>query len=196
MSFKYRTQSIPAPRGKDEPQYFPRLVSNGTVKTTDLMRIIQRQSTHTTADIKGALDAIAQVLSHSLSEGRRVHLDGIGYFTPVLASPRKHDAHIRANHVRIGGVAFRPEKQLCRRLLEAHGEPVADLLRESEPTAAEIEALVIEHFRTHPVITRRDLQSLTGLRRTKALVALRRLLADGVIKNCGSSRHPVYVKGD
>lgn len=75
------------PHGRQEKQALhPRVVPYGTIHTNDLIKEAEGRSGISGADIKRALQVIADMMAFRLDEGYNVELDGIGFFSVSLAS--------------------------------------------------------------------------------------------------------------
>ena len=59
------------------------------------------------------LISLSEVTAEYLREGKRVHIDGLGYLQVTLQCPAVQSTHeIRAESIRFKSVAFRPEVEL------------------------------------------------------------------------------------
>lgn len=118
MCAKYRMVRNPNPTGDKKKQALhPRVVPYGTIHTNDLMEEIESRSGISGADIRGALQAIADVMASRLDEGYNVELDGLGFFSVSLASrPVMDKREIRSESVHFKNVNFRCGKYLKSKL--------------------------------------------------------------------------------
>ena len=84
----YRNPELPESKKK---RYHARVVPAGRVSTDQLAEEIQKECTLTVADVKSVLIALADKMAEHLGEGRKVHLEDIGYFqyAPCMLSVRK-----------------------------------------------------------------------------------------------------------
>lgn len=57
----------------------------------------------------------------------------------------------------------------------------------------EVDTKLKEYFATHRVITRADFQQICGFMKSTAMAHLRRLRAEGKIKNINIPTQPIYV---
>ncbi len=64
----------------------------------------------TETDVSAVLDALSHVMGEELSEGRQVHLDGIGYFYPTLKSEKgiTRETDRKNEKVRLKGIISVP----------------------------------------------------------------------------------------
>ena len=73
----------------EEKGLHPRIFLNGKVGTDKLCRMIHGRSSLSVGDVKNAFEMLAQICGEELREGREVHIEGLGYFAPILRSTQK-----------------------------------------------------------------------------------------------------------
>lgn len=67
--------------------YFPRAIVQGKpVETKSLAKDLARISTVSNSDVQAVLGDIASVMHNRMSQGKSVHIEGLGYFRYVLSS--------------------------------------------------------------------------------------------------------------
>ncbi|MCH3992688.1 MAG: HU family DNA-binding protein [Prevotella sp.] len=113
MSVKYKLSQIvdyshPSRNGK----WFARTCVSGAVHTPELAGMITRRCTATEADTLAVLSALKDVMKEQLAEGRKVVLDGFGYFHTGIKSvavdhpadfkPEEHIKRVFTNFVPAG----------------------------------------------------------------------------------------------
>ena len=195
MSIQYEFYRNPNSQGTNKKRYHARVVPAGRISTDDLAEEIQKECTLTVADVKSVLIALADKMSEHLGEGRKVHLDGIGYFHVNLHFKEEvrtiHGA--RSENIEFKSVSFRAdidrkknlkEKKIRRSRNKPHSMPM---------TAKEIDEKLTEHFASNPILTRRDFQFLCIQVKPTACRILRKLVEAGKLKNISTQRNPVYV---
>lgn len=194
--FDWYENPKPTDKQDEEQTLHPRIRLNGSTTTTELKRYIQEACSLTDTDVVAVLDALSHYLGRELSEGRRVHLDGIGYFYPTLTCTDKvtADTKRKSTYVELKDVNFRMDKDLRSEIGVIRVKPLKqrDLSRR-KLTAEEIDKRVVKFLETHDFITRSDLQSLCGMTRTTASRHILRLCNEGKLENKGLQRQPVYV---
>lgn len=67
------------------------MVSNGFTEAKDLEKLICKRCTVTSTDIVAVLDALSHAMQDEFLQGRRVHLQGIGYFHPTIQAVPETD---------------------------------------------------------------------------------------------------------
>ncbi len=178
-----------------EDKWYPRLVENGRVDTDEMMQRIEHSTTMTVADLKGALDAFISQIGASLAEGKSVHIDGLGHFSLSIGGEvvQGENGRMRLKSPSVRSVNFRPESSFMQRLDSATFTSKEHLGRQSatvdETTLPEVLASLSAE---KGYFTTRDFQSALRLTVATANRNLRRLCAEGVIKNVGSRRFALY----
>lgn len=89
MSAFFDTYKSP-PRKDGKVSIHPRLVSPNRFSSAQMMSEQEHATTLTRHDLRAALSAVSAYLTAQLSEGGRVHLDGIGTFSivPHFSEPK------------------------------------------------------------------------------------------------------------
>lgn len=67
----------------------PAPLLNGKVTMKQLYARVHARSSLTTGDVMNAIDCLTQICGEELREGREVHIEGLGYFSPTLELRRK-----------------------------------------------------------------------------------------------------------
>ncbi len=195
MAIIYDLYRTPMPDDqKNKVRYHARPVNNGSMDTDEIARKICERCSLTDVDVVAVLRALSDVVGESLNDGRRVHLEGLGYFHISLACEEVRESKVRRYpKVRFKSITFRADKrfrsevgalELQRSRYKSQSQTVSEI---------EIDALLTEYFATHDSITRNELAGVCGLTRTTGYRHLKRLLAEEKLKNIGYSTHPIYV---
>lgn len=172
----------------------PRLVMNGTLTFKQLCDELQLRSSLSIGDVLSVIDGLSTVMGESLADGRRVHIEGVGYFVPTLEATEKVTASTAHKHskVRLKGISFRPDKKLNRRLVEVKVKQSALKSHSAKLSDDEIDRRLEAYFAEHDVMIRLDFQQLCTFTRSWAIAHLRRLQDEGKLKNVGRPRQPIY----
>lgn len=173
----------------------PRIRYNGSTTTAELRRYIQESSSLTEGDVDAVLSALSHFVSQEMGNGSSVHLDGIGYFSPVLGTTETVTSTTKSKHlkVKLKSIHFRPDKAFLRRMggIQIHcvklNDPLAKRLTDDE-----IEQKVRLYIQKHGYLQRRDLESLCSLSISTAKRHLNRLCKAGVLVNRGMRNQPLY----
>ena len=90
MSVQYKLVRTPNPHAKEgdttQQPLHARVVTCGTVSTSDLAKRVTEASSFTSADIIGCLQALKDQMVNYLQMGYNVELEGLGTFSLSLTS--------------------------------------------------------------------------------------------------------------
>ena len=167
----------------EEKGLHPRIFLNGKVGTDKLCRMIHGRSSLSVGDVKNAFEMLAQICGEELREGREVHIEGLGYFAPILRSTQKvtRSTKNKWSKMELKTIGF---AKVSRSKYARHSESLS---------AVEIDMRLKEYFADHDVMLRYDFQEVCCMTRTTANRHLRRLLEEGKLKNIGKRMQPIYV---
>lgn len=194
MGARYTLVRNPNPKGNDEKQALhARVVPYGTIGIDELMDNAQGRSTFTAADIRGALQLLADLMAESLKEGYNVELEGIGFFSISLSSrPVMEKSEIRSESVHFKNVNFRCSKYLRGRLksmsLTRLKEEKVNILPSNER-----ERQLFRYLEKHLYITSSTYRGLVGGTKYGALQDLSRLVEAGRLEKGGYRSTRVYT---
>ena len=98
----------------EEKGLHPRIFLNGKVGTDKLCRMIHGRSSLSVGDVKNAFEMLAQICGEELREGREVHIEGLGYFAPILRSTQKvtRSTKNKWSKMELKTIGFRPDARL------------------------------------------------------------------------------------
>lgn len=197
MAINYDWFENPQTDPKEETTLHVRPCFNGTVDTKTLARHIQNRCSLTQGDILAVLAELNDVIGYELREGRQVHIEGLGYFVPTLSVEGRVTPGMplreRNRKVRFKGIAFRMDKELRQSIGPVQLTMTRWATHSQEYTAEECEERLTKYFSQHDFLTRRDLQFLLGLKKTKAVTLLQQWREAGKLLNRGTFRQPIYV---
>ena len=187
MAILFDWYELPEPKDKqrEEKILHPRIRLNGSTTTDELRRRIQERSSLTETDVSAVLDA----------EGRQVHLDGIGYFHPVLTSTEPVTAATKrkTTKIKLKGIKFRADQVLKNEIGAIKVKPLGLNEHSQKLSDKEIDRRLTGYFSTHQFLTRSDFQSLCGMMRSTAQLHIRLLRSEGKLENVGKLNQPIYV---
>lgn len=174
-----------------------RPVMNGKVTTKQVAARIHSRCSLTKADVNAVLCALSEVVGIELSEGRQVHLEGLGFFNPTLKlkEPVTRDMGTRAKNSKVlfKGVKFRMDTKLRESIGNVKIEMSTMKSHSARYTEEEMDRLLNEYFKENEVLTRSKFQTLCRLTQSTAILRLRSLKEAGKLKNLGTARQPIYV---
>ena len=90
MAIVYDWYENPNAEGESEERgLHPRPLLNGKVSMEQLYYRVHERSSLSVGDAKSAIDTLTQLCGEELREGREVHIEGLGYFSPLWKPHRK-----------------------------------------------------------------------------------------------------------
>ena len=197
MAILFDWYELPEPKDKqrEEKILHPRIRLNGSTTTDELRRRIQERSSLTETDVSAVLDALSHVMGEDLAEGRQVHLDGIGYFYPVLTSTEPVTAATKrkTTKIKLKGIKFRADQVLKNEIGAIKAKPLGLNEHSQKLSDKEIDRRLTGYFSTHQFLTLSDFQSLCGMMRSTAQLHIRLLRSEGKLENAGKLNQPIYV---
>jgi nucleoid DNA-binding protein len=164
-----------------------------------LAQFIHEVSTLSTADVKASLIALVEVMAGEMASGRRIHLDGLGYFNLTLSSPPVDSPkEIRAESIHVRSVAFRPDESFKKRFKGIPLKRSKEKRHSNRYSAIETDGLLTGYFLDHAHITCRMFCSLCGFTESTGRRRLHQLVAEGKLRKTGYANLPLYepVKGN
>ena len=179
----------------EEKGLHPRIFLNGKVGTDKLCRMIHGRSSLSVGDVKNAFEMLAQICGEELREGREVHIEGLGYFAPILRSTQKvtRSTKNKWSKMELKTIGFRPDARLRGELVGSKASRSKYARHSESLSAVEIDMRLKEYFADHDVMLRYDFQEVCCMTRTTANRHLRRLLEEGKLRNIGKRMQPIYV---
>ena len=179
----------------EEKGLHPRIFLNGKVGTDKLCRMIHGSSSLSVGDVKNAFEMLAQICGEELREGREVHIEGLGYFAPILRSTQKvtRSTKNKWSKMELKTIGFRPDARLRGELVGVKASRSKYARHSESLSAVEIDMRLKEYFADHDVMLRYDFQEVCCMTRPTANRHLRRLLEEGKLRNIGKRMQPIYV---
>ena len=181
------------PKGNaTEQQSCARLISKGTMRMEDVCEYLSDSSTLTSADVKGAIEALITYIGRNLSNGYCVELEGLGHFSPALKTLQKTDEKGKTVFfARADGVNFRCAKRL--RELVNKDRPLK--IKRENVTSNELtdrKNKMLKFLQNNPYINLTDYASLNGCSRYRATEDMKQFMKDGIVIKMGYRTHRVY----
>ncbi|WP_300729724.1 HU family DNA-binding protein [uncultured Bacteroides sp.] len=194
MAVKFEFYQTPKPQESAKKTYHARVINQQHVDSDQLAEEICHQCSLTEADIKAALVALSKQMAEHLKNGKRVHLDGIGYFQITLQCPETDNPKkLRAEDVTFKTVRFRADKSLKGNLTELKTKRSQEKPHSSAITEEKLETKLTEYFKTNRILTRRSFEEIFRLTRPTACRTIKKLVERQQLKNIGTSHSPVYI---
>lgn len=196
MAIQFEWYENPSATNREEEKhYHARPMHNGSVDTEYLAAQIQGRCSLATIDVAAVLDALSYVMAEHLQEGKRVHLDGLGYFQVTLGvdGDVAADTKRRNTKVKMKTVRFRADCKLKSNIGAIEVEHTKYGAHSRRLTDEEIGQRLKNYFATRRVMTRSDFQTCCGMTRITATRHILRLREAGVLRNIGTRMHPIYI---
>ena len=197
MSINYDWYSIPKKNADDKDRLHVRPAFNGSISTDDIAESIQTATSLTKADVLAVLKALNQEMSRQIANGCRIHLEGVGYFSPRLTVEGEVSEEMplrdRNRKVRFAGVNYSSDKRLIDAIGAVQLTHTQHAGHSQMLTDEELDRQLTNFFATHHFLTRQFLQQCCGLMKGKATAVLRQLREEGKLQNIGTDHQPVYV---
>ena len=195
MSIQYEFYCNPDASGAEKKSYHARVVPCGRVSTDQMAKEIQRECSLTVADVKSVLIALGDKMAEHLGEGRKVYLEGIGYFQVNLHCKDEVNSvnGVRPDNIEFKSVSFRADSELKKSLKTQKIYRSSSKPHSMPMTDDEIDMKLTEYFAKQPVLTRRDFQTLCQQMKSTACRILNKLVEAGKLKNVSTKRNPIYM---
>ena len=184
MAIKYDLYKNPPAAGSvKKTRLHARLSSIETVNLKDLGKDIESASSFSRSDWVGALELLRHTMMKEFKRGRRIYIEGIGYFKPTLSCPDdvKNAKDIRAESIGIKSIAYTPDKNLISEL------NTAKFIRKSgkhtkQQTESKLEELIFNYINNNGSITRKKVETLCEMTRSSAYRYIKHLISEGKLK--------------
>ncbi len=195
MAAKYDFYKTPVSKDSTvHPRYHARIVPSGTIDTNDLAKRIHNRCTVTPADVAAVRISLSEVTIEYLREGKRVHIEGLGYLQVTLQCPAVQSTHeVRAESIRFKSVAFRPEVELKDSLKTMTLERAKYKSHSRQLAPDRLAHLLEGYFAEHEYMTRAAFQRLCGLTSSTASRRLHQLVEEGKLRDIGTRHQSLYV---
>lgn len=203
----YVMEEMPDIHKKGTRILYPKLTGLVQISTKELVERIAGKSTFSKGEIVGILQLLGESMSEMMAKGCSVKLEGIGNFTPSLKlckGKKREEAdeksiHRNARSIEIGNVNFRPDSEWVKSIdikcnLERY--PEKRVYSSQQYTPEERRNIANEYLKTHPFLTVKIYQELTGLLHTAAANELKLLasIPESGIGIAGKGVHRIYIK--
>lgn len=171
-----------------------RIISSGTKHKREIYKFISDCCTVTSADIAGVLEALTQYIATSLSEGYRVELEGLGYFSPAVSTKKKKkDNGEEVFSASLDGANFRCSPRL-KEMIKSD-ERLKKVKRNNEVATSieERKNKMLGYLHTSPYINAAHYTVLNNCTSYRANLDIKQFLQDGIIKTEGCRTHKIYM---
>lgn len=196
MAVQFELYQTPMPEEKkNKVRYHARPVSFETVNTEKLAYRIHERSTLRVSDIMATLEELKKEVANCLLEGKKVHVEGLGFFQVTLSCEEeiRDPKEKRVHRVKLKAIKFKADRELKGELcgMEFHRSkyrPHSAALSE-----VEIDMFLTDYFAENQIITRKDFQYLCQMTQITAYRHIKRLIAEKKLQNKGTTHQPIYT---
>lgn len=195
MTAQYGLFRNPPHKGEKENDILhARIIPGRTIRIDRITNDISQCTSFSPGDVKGLLQAFADVLVMYLEDGDEVDLEGLGHFSvslkcPKITTPRQ----VRAEEISFKSVNFRCSKEITDRLTVMRVERKPGSSKPVKYTAEDRKARIIQHFEKHDTIMSSDCMGINECTRYLALKDLKELMDEKKIIKEGYRKIAVYM---
>ena len=182
---------------KDNGNFYPKIVSKGTLSFQELAQQISKASSFKTGDVIGIMTEMERWILHYISQGYHVQVGNIGFASARLEAKRAvtDPSKRNAQSVEFAGVNFRVSRAFgngCTGELERAKKEFR--FQESKTSTEESRWKKVKaYLKENPFISRTEYGELTGLLKSKALRDLQKWVKEGKLSTQGRAPHKVFV---
>ena len=196
MAVQFELYKTPMPKEKkNKTRYHARPVSFETVNTEKLAYRIHDRSTLRVSDIISTLEELKNEVAQCLLEGKKVHVDGLGFFQVTLSCEEeiRNPKDKRVHRVKLKAIKFKADKELKGELCHMKFQRSKIRPHSANLLEVEIDMKLTEYFAENQIITRKDFQYLCGMTQITAYRHIKRLMAEKKLQNKGTIYQPIYT---
>ncbi len=194
MEINYEIATINNAKGMGGTQPYVFLDLQPSLTRKQIEERIEQSTTLTRADIRGVLSELRYIIERSLMEGRRFHLDGIGYLSLSAGMSIPEDnKKITGKNIYLRGINFLPERELLmavRSNVRFHRSKMSS--RSTIYKEEELWQKVETYLSANRYITVRIMHEHFGLTRYAASKWLSAFVAEGRLVKDGTRHEAVY----
>ena len=175
MAVQFELYKTPMPKEKkNKVRYHARPISYETVNTKKLVYRIHDRCSLSPSDVTATLEELKYEVAQCLKEGKKVHIDGLGYLQVTLSCEEeiRDPKDKRVHKVKLKAIKFKADKELKAELSDME---------------------LTKYFAENQLITRKDFQYLCGMTQITAYRHIKRLIAEKKLQNKGTTHQPIYT---
>lgn len=195
MSLKFGWYKTPVPGDREDKEILhARIISQGTLDTKYMCKMISMSSTISSADVKGVLEALNFWMGFHLSEGNSIELDGLGFFTPTLKSRTATDENGKNKVIaEADTVSFRCASSLKEHIREA-GLELAKKPKTEKYTQKQRLDNIMKEVNKNRCINCSTCMQINHYSRFLALNDLKLLIGSKQLMQIGQGKQTMYVR--
>ena len=180
----------------DKSSYHVRTVDHDTVDTETLTQHIQQGTTLSVPDLKGAISALTQEISRNLQDGRKVHIEGLGYFSLAIDGEvvRDKNNQLRLKNPRVRSIKFQAEEQMMKQMNNLSFTCQGHKGRQSKPQdMASLKEVTESLLKKKPVFTAYEFFAAAQVTKATGYRLLKQLKENHTIKNIGTPSNQLFT---
>ncbi|KKB50526.1 HU family DNA-binding protein [Parabacteroides gordonii] len=195
MTAQYGLFRNPPHKGEKESNILhARIIPGRTIRIDRVTREISECTSFSPGDVKGLLQAFADVLVSYLEDGDEVELEGLGHFSvslkcPKITTPRQ----VRAEDINFKSVNFRCSKEITERLRSMKVERKPGSSKPVKYTVEERKEKILKYLGKHETVMSSECMGINECTRYLALKDLKELIAEKKIVKEGYRKVVVYM---
>ena len=167
---KFDIYESPANDG-EKKKYHVRNTNKQTIHSKDLIHEATLYTSVSRSDWAAVVEGLIDILSEKLGDGKRIHINGLGYFSVSIGSTESENPKkMTRGTVQITGVNFQPEKSFKKSIISrAHFVRERYKVHTVDLSPIEVDGLLSEYFKDHRSITCARMQQVCGMTRSTAV---------------------------
>lgn len=195
MTAQYGLFKNPPHKGEKESDILhARIIPGRTIRIDRITREISECTSFSPGDVKGLLQAFADVLVSYLEDGDEVELEGLGHFSISLKCPKiTNPRQVRAEDISFKSVNFRCSKEITDRLRCMDVERKPGSSKPVKYNGEERKARIMQYLEKQETIMSSDCMGINECTRYLALKDIKELLAEKKITQQGYRKVVVYT---
>lgn len=196
MAVQFELYQTPMPEDKkNKVRYHARPVSYETVDTKKLVYRIHDRCSLSPSDVISTLEELKYEVAQCLKEGKKVHIDGLGYLQITLSCEEeiRDPKDKRVHKVKLKAVKFKADKELKAELSDMEFHRSKYRPHSTGLSDIEIDMRLTEYFAENQIITRRRFQYLCEMTQITASRYIKKLITEKKLQNLGTTHQPIYT---
>lgn len=195
MTAQYGLFRNPPQKGEKESDILhARIIPGRTIRIDRITYEISQCTSFSPGDVKGLLQAFADVLVMYLEDGDEVDLEGLGHFSVSLKCPKINaPRQVRAEDISFKSVNFRCSKEITDRLMSMRVERKPGSSKPVKYSSEERKKRILDFFERHDTVMSSDCMGINECTRYLALKDLKELMAEKKIEKQGYRKIAIYV---
>jgi predicted histone-like DNA-binding protein len=195
---KYSIHETPTSKKEGKKTYHARPIGGKIIRMDEIETNINSMSSFSSADIKGLLEALSNVLIAHLQQGHTVELEGIGSFNISIFSPRgiENPSKINASNIRFKKVNFKSSSKLNKALKSTKFERSDEFRKKVNYTEKERLERILSYIESNGYIQSSTCMGVNDCSRYIALKDLKQLVDAGKLICQGKRASCLYLQAN